>query len=72
MRRLAAILRIADALDRQHESLVNRLDTTITDSVVTLRLSGRGDMLLESWAAKKKSDMFESVFDRKIAVEGAG
>ena len=72
VRRLAAILRIADALDRQHESLVNRLDTTITDSVVTLRLSGRGDMLLESWAAKKKSDMFESVFDRKIAVEGAG
>jgi hypothetical protein len=37
-----------------------------------LRLSGDGDLLLEGWALKRKSDLFEKCFGLKIQVVGTG
>ncbi len=71
VRKLSAILRVADALDRQHQSCVQEISVTVSDFETLLKIRGQGDMLLESWAAKKKADMFEDVFQTELSVEGA-
>ena len=65
---LAAILRIADALDRQHASLVKNVKVDLRDKKVAISVSGNGDMVLERWAAKKKGKLFEDFFDRDIVI----
>ncbi|HEY3593288.1 MAG TPA: hypothetical protein VGL13_05420, partial [Polyangiaceae bacterium] len=72
--RLASILRIADSLDRTHASLVRAVRCTIDDDNVELRLETDDDPELELWAARRKSDLFEELFNRRLrfAVEPAG
>jgi exopolyphosphatase/guanosine-5'-triphosphate,3'-diphosphate pyrophosphatase len=72
--KLAALLRIADALDREHQQQVEDVLVEVEDDRVTLRLRGRGDILLEKWSVKKKGKLFERVFDRRLRVisEAAG
>jgi len=61
---LAAILRVADALDREHLQNVQRVDVSIGEDVVELLLHGGGE--LEVWAAGKKGGLFSRAFDRKL------
>jgi hypothetical protein len=37
-----------------------------------LRLEGKGDLLLEKWALKRKAPLFEKVFERTIKVRDGG
>ncbi len=60
--RLAAILRLADGLDREHLQTVRTVHVRISGDDVVLRLDGEGDLLLERWAVRKKAGMFEGVF----------
>lgn len=62
VRKLAAILRVADALDREHLQRLTEVRTEIDDGVLRLVLDARGDLLLEHWALRKKGRMFTSVF----------
>jgi len=66
---LAAILRIADATDRQHDDCVQSVNLICTRQRVRLRLQGKGDLLLARWALEKRSDLFEEVFG-KLVIEG--
>src|SRR5262249_52727693 len=66
---LAAILRLADALDHEHASTVDRIDVEYKRPRFIFRLKGKGDMLLEKWALAAKRDLFESVFDANVVVE---
>lgn len=68
MAKLAALLRIADALDREHRQRVNAIDVKTEGDRTTLRLRGDGDLLLEQWAVKKKGKLFERLFDQKLQV----
>jgi exopolyphosphatase/guanosine-5'-triphosphate,3'-diphosphate pyrophosphatase len=68
VRRLAAILRLADALDRDHLQRVKRVTATVTKGEVVLRLDAPGDLLLERWALQRKSDFFAKVFAVKVHV----
>jgi len=70
--RLAAILRVADALDREHVQRVRSVAVKTTDREVTLWLDGSGDLLLEGWAMKRKAQMFSRVFDRKVRLRLVG
>jgi exopolyphosphatase/guanosine-5'-triphosphate,3'-diphosphate pyrophosphatase len=70
VRKLAAILRIADALDRGHRSKVHQLDVTIRPREVVVHAVGREDLSLEVWTAERKATMFEDVFRRKVRVLG--
>jgi exopolyphosphatase/guanosine-5'-triphosphate,3'-diphosphate pyrophosphatase len=65
---LASILRVADAIDRQHEHCVQSVNLTFKRRGVTLRLKGSGDLLLARWALAKRSDLFEKLFG-KLAIE---
>ena len=68
VRKLAAILRVADALDREHLQRVERVDVRRDGDHLVLALTGRGDLLLEHWAIRRKAKMFRSVFDLDVSL----
>jgi exopolyphosphatase/guanosine-5'-triphosphate,3'-diphosphate pyrophosphatase len=68
--KLAALLRLADAMDTEHASKVRGFDVEYKKPKFTLRLDGEGDLLLEKWALTKKAQMFEEVFNVRFAVAG--
>jgi exopolyphosphatase/guanosine-5'-triphosphate,3'-diphosphate pyrophosphatase len=67
--RLAAILRLADALDRQHAQVVRGIDVTITADAVEMRprLTGENPtrLTLEAKAVAAKGAMFAQLFGRQ-------
>ena len=68
--KLAALLRLADAMDTEHASKVRGFEVEYKKPKFTLRLDGEGDLLLEKWALTKKAQMFEEVFNVRFAVAG--
>jgi exopolyphosphatase/guanosine-5'-triphosphate,3'-diphosphate pyrophosphatase len=66
VRALDGILRLADGLDRSRNQVVRSITTTVTPSLVLLRLSTRGDSELELWGARRKRELLERVLDREI------
>jgi exopolyphosphatase/guanosine-5'-triphosphate,3'-diphosphate pyrophosphatase len=70
VRKLAAILRIADALDREHREKVSEVSVSVDKKRVVLRLRGDHDYALEMWTVKRKAPLFEEVFDRSLEIEG--
>ncbi len=64
--RLASILRLADALDREHLQRVSAVDVGVDGDAVVLEVEGHGDLLLEHWAFRKRARMFEGVFDCSV------
>lgn len=70
IRKLAAILRIADALDREHREKVSEVSVSVDKKRVVLRLRGEHDYALEMWTVKRKAPLFEQVYDRAVEIEG--
>lgn len=68
VRRLAAILRLADALDREHRQVVRQVRARVDDSTLVLELDADGDLLLERWALQQKAGMFEKVYELNVKV----
>ncbi|HEX4125540.1 MAG TPA: Ppx/GppA phosphatase family protein [Tepidisphaeraceae bacterium] len=62
----AALLRIADGLDRSHGSMVSSVTTKIGKKRVDVTIKARGDIELELWGARRKLDLFTQVFGRKL------
>ena len=52
--RMAAILRLADSLDREHLQRVHSVEARIHDDRLELHLDKDGRLLLEQWALRKK------------------
>jgi len=67
--KLAAILRLADALDTEHASKVSSVAVIWKKPKILLTLKGDGDLLLEKWAVTKKAPMFEEVFSANVSIE---
>lgn len=67
VRVLAAILRIADALDREHTGKITGLRAVVKKGKLELHLTGARERQLEEWTVVRKSQLFEEVFD--LAVE---
>ncbi len=66
VRYLAAILRIADALDRTHVRVVRAVRCSVLPRTVEVRVDADGDPELELWAARRKGDLFEELCGRKL------
>jgi exopolyphosphatase / guanosine-5'-triphosphate,3'-diphosphate pyrophosphatase len=66
VRKCAALLRLADALDRSHHQPVRDLKTVTRDGAVQLRLTGEGPLDLELWDAERESALFRRVFGRRL------
>jgi exopolyphosphatase/guanosine-5'-triphosphate,3'-diphosphate pyrophosphatase len=74
LRRLAALLRLADGLDHGRANAVDALDVRVGPSLVVVRLRARCDVELELWGARRKRELFERVFERdlELTVHPAG
>ncbi len=70
--RLAAILRVADSLDREHAQRVTGVTAKMTDDEVVLWLDGTAGVLLEGWTLRQKANLFSKLFDRKISLRFVG
>lgn len=68
---LGAILRVADALDRDHNQRVKNVTAFIERGRVRLVVEAEGDLFLESWSLRSRSDMFREVFGRKVVLQSA-
>jgi exopolyphosphatase/guanosine-5'-triphosphate,3'-diphosphate pyrophosphatase len=66
VRALAAILRVADGLDRSRNQNVESVDAMITPSLVLLRVTAVDDAELEIWGARRKRALLEKVLDREL------
>ena len=66
--KLAALLRIADAIDTEHEARVTDFSLEHTKSQCILRLEGKGDLLLEKWKIAKQAGLFEELFSVKLII----
>lgn len=70
VQKLAAILRLADALDRGHLSKVRELGLALTPKTVEVHLRGHEDMSLESWTLERKAGaFFQSVYRRSLELK---
>ena len=71
IRSLTALLRVADALDRGHDSHVQELSAAVTETDAHLYLSGNSDLMLAEWALQRKKKFFEKVFRRSLSLQPA-
>jgi exopolyphosphatase/guanosine-5'-triphosphate,3'-diphosphate pyrophosphatase len=67
--KLAALLRLAEALDREHANRVDRFKLITGEKKLVLKLKGKGDLLLEKWALDHNTRLFEKAYKRKIVIE---
>lgn len=67
--RLAAILQVADGLDRSHQQLVSDVRCVTADESVTFIVSSAGECELEMWSAERKSIWFSDLFKVEIRFE---
>ena len=70
--KLAAILRIANALDAEHVQKVRALHVSRRGSTWVLQLDGTGDLTMERLAATARADMFVETFGRQVVVQLPG
>ena len=68
VRQLAAMLRIADGLDRSHSGVVEKLACDIDNDQVLLTLFCRRDLHLEHYGFEKKRDLFQNEFKLGIVI----
>ncbi|MBZ0201505.1 MAG: Ppx/GppA family phosphatase [Ignavibacteria bacterium] len=67
IRKLAAILRVADGLDRSHTSSIKEIECTIVDKRIVFTLHGdEANIELEKWGAESKKQLFEEVFGVEV------
>jgi len=66
LRRMTAILRIADGLDRGRSAAVEHIDVRVGPSLVVIEVHTEHDAELELWGARRKRELFEKVFGRDL------
>jgi len=66
---LAAILRVADGLDRSHQSLIQDLSCEVTPEQILVRCSALRPAELEREIAMRKGQLMEKVFKRNLVIE---
>jgi len=67
--KLAAILRVADALERTHAQRVSKLEIKRESGKLRLRLPGLEDAAVERLAMASKADLFEQVFGLSVVID---
>lgn len=68
VRKLAALLRLAEGLDRSHFSVVGDVEVRLTGEGVVLDVTAAGDPELEVWAADRRKTLAEAVLKMPITV----
>jgi exopolyphosphatase/guanosine-5'-triphosphate,3'-diphosphate pyrophosphatase len=73
VRGLASLLRLADALDREHKQKIESVRAAIDRGAgrVTLFLRGEGDRELEEWTVGAKATLWRDEYDLDVAIAKA-
>jgi len=69
LERGAALLRLAEQLERSRDQLVHHVEVAVDDGAVELRLQGAGDVALARWAAQRVTGLFERAFATRLSVQ---
>jgi len=70
--KLAAILRVANALDAEHAQKVKDVRLVRDGRSWTLVIEGPGDLTMEQLAATARADLFAQVFGRPLVIRHGG
>jgi len=70
--KLAAILRVANALDADHLQKVRDVHAIMENDNLVLEVEGAGDLTMERLASQSRADLFVEVFGRKLTFREAG
>ncbi len=70
VQKLAALLRVADALDRSHQRRVSQLRVKQQDQRIVLMVPGGGDLTIERMALREKGAMLEELFGVTLELVG--
>jgi exopolyphosphatase / guanosine-5'-triphosphate,3'-diphosphate pyrophosphatase len=68
LNRCAALLRLAEDLERSRDQLVRSTDMALDDGQVRLRLIAEGDPAVPRWAAGREGELFARAFNRELSV----
>jgi exopolyphosphatase/guanosine-5'-triphosphate,3'-diphosphate pyrophosphatase len=69
--KLAAILRVADALDRGHAQRCRNIEIELDPGMMTITVRGGGNITVEQYGMSEKGEMFERVYGRKVVLRSA-
>ena len=69
--RCAAVLRLAEQLERSRDQAVDRVEVQQDNGRVKLRLEAHEDVSIARWAAQKEQDVFKQAFGRELEVSEA-
>jgi len=72
VRTLAAMLRLAEGLDRSHAQVVTSIDVVPKGDAYLMRLRASGDAELELWSAHRHSEALERVLERPLRFDVSG
>lgn len=67
--KLAALLRLADALDNGHQQKISELVVLLDDGAMNLTITSRQDVTLELWAFEQKAQLFEKLFGYPVRIK---
>jgi exopolyphosphatase/guanosine-5'-triphosphate,3'-diphosphate pyrophosphatase len=67
--KLAAILRVADGLDRTHTNAVSEINCCFDDKLIKIQVRAKGSATAEIEAATRKADLMRRAFDREVVIE---
>lgn len=73
IRRLAALLRVADGFDRGHAAVVDHLTVTMDDDDIRIDATpivGAPSLRLELWGAERKADLLAKLTGARITMTG--
>ncbi len=66
---LSALLRLAIALNKDRRDRVRHVGVRIDDGLIALQLDGKGDLLLERWAALQLAGYLEQAFGHRLHID---
>jgi exopolyphosphatase/guanosine-5'-triphosphate,3'-diphosphate pyrophosphatase len=66
---LAAILQVADGLDRSHRQLIEDVRCEVSDGCATFHIKSTGECDLEIWSAERKAIWFSRLFRVQVRFE---
>jgi exopolyphosphatase / guanosine-5'-triphosphate,3'-diphosphate pyrophosphatase len=69
-RAMAAILRVADALDRSHRGVVKNVAVLYSPRQARLEIASNGqEAALEVWTCEKRIDLLAKLLDRRLILQ---
>lgn len=70
--KLAAILKMADALDKSHLQKIDEIKIAFKNDTVILKIKSKRDIFLEKWMLARKCSLFEEVMGTKVMIKTRG